>query len=95
MRIIKIAAIALSLLASPVSASALFSGTYAFLFDSGPSHSVGFVGCFTFTQTSNVQGFPNSGTWTAGFDGPTGTGMFVVDGHDLRVFGTLPDSAGQ
>jgi hypothetical protein len=70
-----------------------FSGTYTISYLSGPSHTLTAQQCLTFTQTSNVLGFPNSGTWNSSTFSGWG-GNFIVDGTDMRFYGTFGGGTG-
>ena len=87
------ALIALPLVAVASPASASFSGTYSVTFFGGPTHVEGSTQCLTFTQTSDVLGFPDSGTWDSSTFGDWG-GSYIVDGKDLRIFGTYAGGTG-
>jgi hypothetical protein len=79
------------LFASP--ALALFGGNYTLTYYDGRHHKQGGSVCLSFTQTSNVFFFRDSGTWNSpDFDGWGGN--FIVDGKYLRFYGTYPDSTG-
>ena len=79
------ALIALTLSLPPaIPAMAGFSGDYTIYFHEGPTHERAGSYCMTFTNTANIDGFPDSGTWTAP---DNSTGNFVVDGKMLRWYG--------
>jgi hypothetical protein len=78
------------LLATAVPAAAKFEGRYTVNFFSGPDHEWRGTQCVDFLFTGNVLGFPNSGTWT--FEGlPNWQGYYVVDGKELRWYGSTND----
>jgi hypothetical protein len=76
----------LPLLALATQASANFSGSYTLRFYLGSDHTRGAKQCVVFTQTGDVLGFPDSGTWDMpSFDGYL-QGFFVVDHQHLRFY---------
>jgi hypothetical protein len=76
---------------SALPASAGFSGDYTIIFYSGPAHHKTGKECVTFTNTGNIVGFPDSGTWTSSTLSGWG-GNFVVDGKILRWYGTFQEA---
>ncbi|HLY06334.1 MAG TPA: hypothetical protein VKR31_11360 [Rhizomicrobium sp.] len=78
-------------LISAAPALAGFSGEYTMVFYSGPTHEKTGTECVTFTNTGNILGFPDSGTWTSSTLSGWG-GNFVVDGKTLRWYGTLQEA---
>jgi hypothetical protein len=74
-------------LASAMPAAAGLSGDYTVKLYPGPSHQHNTSICIVFTNTDNIDGFPDSGTW-AEYESPSLGGNFVVDGNKLRWYGT-------
>jgi hypothetical protein len=64
-----------------------FSGNWTLEVYSGQTHSHNVNLCMVFTNTGNIDGFPDSGTW-AQYESPTFGGNFIVDGNTLRWYGT-------
>ncbi|HLY06333.1 MAG TPA: hypothetical protein VKR31_11355 [Rhizomicrobium sp.] len=85
------AALGAAALISAAPASAGFSGEYTIVVFSGPTHEKTASYCLTFTNTGNIQDFPDSGTWQAQGD-PYWGGNFVVDGNVLRWYGTTSNA---
>jgi hypothetical protein len=85
-RLILGGAVTLPLIAA-VPAVAGLSGNYTVTFYDGPGHEKNSSICVTFTNTGNILGFPDSGTWVEYEDSGVG-GNFVVDGNKLRWYGT-------
>jgi hypothetical protein len=75
-------------LVSTAPAAAGLSGDYTLKVFSGPSHQHSASICIVFTNTGNIDGFPDSGTWAV-YEGATTGGNFVVDGNMLRWYGTV------
>ena len=86
-------AVALPLLAA-APAVGNFSGTYTAKFYLGPSNVYTNSECITFTSTGSIAGFPDSGTWDSSTYTNGWGGNFVVDGRDLRWYGTYNSNAG-
>ena len=74
-------------------ASAGFSGEYTIVFYSGPTHERTGSECVTFTNTGNILGFPDSGTWNSSTVGDW-AGNFIADGNVLRWYGTYSHGTG-
>jgi hypothetical protein len=92
--LLKLSALALPALLAAAPAAASFSGTYTVTFYIGPSHTKMNSQCVTFTNTGNVAGFPDSGTFASSTFADWG-GNFVVDGRDLRWYSTFDDGSGR
>jgi hypothetical protein len=87
-----ILALPLAALSTGVAARTL-KGSYTVSYFSGPSHSLSGTQCLVFTPTGGIVGFPNSGTWVATTFSGFG-GNFVVDGADVRFYGTFGGGTG-
>ena len=72
-------------------AAAVLSGDYTLHLYEGPTHERAGSWCFTFPNTGNIEGFPDSGTWTAP---DNAAGNFVVDGNQLRWYGLWSTGGG-
>ncbi len=86
-----VAAAPLLLSAVPASAGK-FHGQYMLTYFGGPTHVETAQQCLDFTNTGNVLGFADSGTW----DSPTFSGWggnFVMDHGTLRFYGTFNSGA--
>lgn len=83
---LSLGAVMLPLISALPSAAGL-SGDYTVTFYDGPSHQKTNSLCITFTNTGDILGFPDSGTWAVSNDSGIG-GNFVVDGKRLRWYGT-------
>jgi hypothetical protein len=79
--------------AGSASAAPKLTGDYTVTYLSGPTHTATATQCLVFTNTSGILGFTNSGTWVASTFSGFG-GNFVVDGKDLRFYGTFGGGAG-
>jgi hypothetical protein len=79
--------------AGSASAASKLTGAYTLTYLSGPSHTASATQCVVFTNNSGIVGFKNSGTWVASTFAGFG-GNFVVDGKDLRFYGTYSGGAG-
>jgi len=75
-------AMAIAIGTDPASA---FSGSYSVAIYDGPGHGYEGTVCVTFTQTGNIYGFSDSGTWTT--NTLFGPGVYVHDGKQLRWYG--------
>jgi hypothetical protein len=85
-------ALPVALLSTGVVAKTL-KGPYTISYLSGPSHTLSATQCLVFTNTGGIIGFPNSGTWVATTFSGFG-GNFVVDGSDIRFYGTFGGGTG-
>ena len=81
-------------LLSAAPAGANFSGSYTAKFYLGPSHTYSNSECITFTNDGSILGFPDSGTWSSSTYVNGWGGNFVVDGNDLRWYGTYDNNSG-
>jgi hypothetical protein len=63
-----------------------FHGNYTVSYFTGPNHNETGSDCLIFTQTGNVLGFADSGTWRSSTQSLGGN--FVVDQGSLRFYGT-------
>jgi hypothetical protein len=75
---------ALVWVAAPAGAKAL-RGRFTVHYFSGPTHAETSTMCVSFSQTGDIAGFPDSGTWKVK---KFGSGNFVVDGNVIRFYGT-------
>jgi hypothetical protein len=87
-----ILALPVAALSTAVAAKTL-KGAYTVSYLSGPSHTLTGTQCLVFTPTGGIVGFPNSGTWVATTFSGFG-GNFVVDGSDVRFYGTFGGGTG-
>ena len=79
-----LAGAALALAMTPAGAKVL-RGQFTVHYFSGPTHAESNSVCVIFTQTGDIAGFPDSGTWKVK---QFGGGNFVVDGNTIRFYGT-------
>jgi hypothetical protein len=80
----------LSVLAGPsLAATTMFKGSYTVHYLSGPSHAETNDICVFFKHTGAIDGFPDSGIWSAKTPEGLQKGNFVVDTGILRFYGTF------